>query len=170
MIDLSTIETEINFKSPEDKVRSIAYRAVKRGIKVYIAEADFKEFQRELTCTTNHKLYQPKYYAEGMPLRKWLKAKGLSEIEKLVVQRIRNGWSLEDAISIPKGDRTKRRKRKMAEYRSKHAVTYAGVKASHIASTSGGGKRAIVSLKNISNFWNDDPAEEVGAKESAEGV
>ena len=79
------------------------------------------------------------YVFDGLPLREWLKAHNVDVSVNMVHNRLYRGWTLKEAIEIPKGDlRFERRRRKVEEYHSKrHGIVIHGGKNAHITSTGG---------------------------------
>lgn len=75
------------------------------------------------------------YEIDGLPLREYLAKNNIDVSVNMVHNRLYRGWTLKEAITIPKGDpRFERRKRKIEYSNFKRGIILKGGKSAHIAS------------------------------------
>lgn len=98
LIALQDLDLQV-YKNEYEKIRSIAPKLQHRGVKIYISKEDYLK-HKDIIETKLQASFIPK---NQNPIVEMLKERGLTI--KLFNRRVRNGWSYEDALNTPKGDK-----------------------------------------------------------------
>lgn len=114
-----SIRQEYAYKDERGRLEGLLKKCLKFGIKLYIKESDFKKYENDLYKHSGHPLYTPKYLINGVPLKRYLKENNINLRADFVRGRLSRGWTLEEAITIPKGD-TRFKNRKPIRVMVKH--------------------------------------------------
>lgn len=138
-ICLNDIETRLTYKDDIQKVESMAYRAAKAGIKVFIKKSDYEANTEVFFRATSHKLFNPKYVFNQKTIAQNLKEMNSPLKVATVRQRLKYGWTWEEALSVPTGSKRpsyeNHRKRNQTGFKHKKAIV---IKTNeHFASNNG---------------------------------
>lgn len=125
MKQFNNIKQEYAYKDERGRLEGLLGKCLRLGIKLYIKESDFKKYKNDLYKHSGHPIYTPKYLINGVPLRRYLKENNINLKVGFVRNRLSRGWTLEEAITIPKGDsRFKKRKPIRAMVKHKKSVVF----------------------------------------------
>lgn len=154
LIALQDLDLSV-YKNEYEKIRSIAPKLQHRGVKIYISKDDYLK-HKDVIETKLETKYGNKTSIQ--PIVDMLKERGLCI--RVFNRRVKNGWSYEDALNTPKGDKNP------AHERKKRVTQFTG----GIAGGSGGsimrGADKLVLAKPLNKLG--DIAEFMGIKPDSE--
>lgn len=156
LINIADIDTQFEYKNDADKISSLCVRAFKKNIKIYISKEDFEANKEYFYYHTTHKLFRPKYVYQKKTIRQIITENNLKIKVSTVRDRIKRGWTYEEAINTPVGDRRptyeSMAKRRAAMVSHKKTITYQGTKDALV--TSGNHTNTLAEIAEYSEEEN----------------
>lgn len=138
-ICVNDIETLLSYKDDIQKTESMACRAAKAGLKVFIKKSDYEANTEVFFRATSHKLFNPKYVYNHKTIAQNLKEMNSPLKVSTVRNRLKCGWTWEEALSVATGSRRpsyeQHRKRNQTGFKHKKSIVIKTNK--HFASNNG---------------------------------
>ena len=163
LVDILEFETDTKFKNNALKVKSLAPRIIAKDFKIYVTKDVYNEIKDEIKEPAKRAIFFNGN--KDQPIVKFLAERGLTI--KRFNERVRRGWTYEEALNTPIGELPESRQRK------KRVQAFIDVRASKGGSKVLGGNNLLptdhLSLNKVTEYLDireENAVDEFNKKEN----